>query len=116
MECDKPNLSKSSCSDVRQQDEMLVTVSFALNWGKDSVPRKFLEFSGVGLDNFGFCLMNISVYRFLKNNAAKKLMLLRTSWIWVDSLSRARSSRSFRDRTFQEMFPDADYILSDNAR
>ena len=35
--------------------------------GKNSVPREFLEFSGVGLDNFDFCLMNISVYRFLKN-------------------------------------------------
>ena len=34
--------------------------------GKNSVPREFLEFSGVGLDNFSFCLMKISVYRFLK--------------------------------------------------
>ena len=30
MKCVKPNLSISSCSDVRQQDEMLVTVSFAV--------------------------------------------------------------------------------------
>ena len=35
--------------------------------GKNSVPRKFLKFSGVGLNNVRFCLMNISVYRFLKN-------------------------------------------------
>ena len=30
MECVKPNLSMSSCSDLRQQDEMLVTISFAV--------------------------------------------------------------------------------------
>ena len=30
MECVKPNFSISSCSDVRQQEEMLVTVSFAV--------------------------------------------------------------------------------------
>ena len=30
MECVKPNLSMSSCSDLRQQDEMLVTFSFAV--------------------------------------------------------------------------------------
>ena len=30
VECVKPNLSMSSCSDVRQQDDMLVTVSFAV--------------------------------------------------------------------------------------
>ena len=46
--------------------------------GKNSVPREFLEFSGLGLDNFGFCLMNISVYRLLKNievNAAKERVI-----------------------------------------
>ena len=39
--------------------------------GKNSVPRKFLKFSGVGLNSFRFCLMNISVYRFLKNVEVK---------------------------------------------
>ena len=66
MECVKPNLSMSSCSDVRQQDENNVGDCLICCKGK-IFPHEFLKFSGVGLDNFSLCLMNISIYRFLKN-------------------------------------------------
>ena len=47
MECVKPNLSMSSCSDLRQQDEINVGDHLVCCKGKNSVPREFLKFSGV---------------------------------------------------------------------
>ena len=43
IECVNPNLSTSSCSEVRQQDEMLVTVSFAVK-GRTAFLLSFSSF------------------------------------------------------------------------